>query len=75
MAAEAPGAPPGTWPRLLGMAGAAGGGGPRCPQAVGLLLGALLCGGKREAQHQLIALGLRWFAAPRDGRLFSPQRR
>ncbi|XP_015733896.1 transmembrane protein 132C isoform X1 [Coturnix japonica] len=26
------------------MAGAAGGGGPRCPQAVGLLLGALLCG-------------------------------
>lgn len=31
------------------MAGAAGGGGPRCPQAVGLLLGALLCGGKRGA--------------------------
>lgn len=55
--AEPPGAAPGTCPRLLGMAGAARGAGPRCP-AVSLLLGALLCGGKRGGTCRRALAGL-----------------
>lgn len=54
---EPPGAAPGTCPRLPGMAGAARVGGRRCP-AVSLLLGALLCGGKRGGTCRRALAGL-----------------